>query len=591
MPSTDEFVVEAEKHPTLWIWANPLKTELLPVLPKLWDQTSQKGREALSKLLVEGPPRDMYVDDLDKERWIRIRERSKWKRIVRIREISEESLTEQMDETLHEIEEQFPDWKFTDTDRERFSVWSESSHGYSTDFTTRELLGLPDDKLIDILTDHQDNRRGLMEAWRHAVSESPSRMIEILGDVAETTDSHSDVWASALRGASDTESDAVIYVDILDLLSNRSDETLVDIIHPAARFLERIAPTAADSARAQFFHLWNRLLPLSQHKDPTERSSWVNVALNHPTGKLSEATVRLFRRDVDNGDGLQKDTRQVLEELLRLEAPFSVLTIAIIGSRLPVLYAVAPEWTETHVIPKFAWEEEQDVSLPTGAWQGYLWGGSVNPSLWSEIKPHYRDALENLDVFEDRNVRTLSELLALVSINFSEALTFEETRAGLRKVGDTGRAAVARWLRGRLDGASERAAELWREQIGPWIEAVWPPEEEYRSESETTELGLAVIAAQDAFPEAVQHVGDFLRPIEYGGRLLHPLREEEHVENHPEATLKFLDILVRDDPLRHSAKMLGESLETLAENDPELTNDPQFERLRRIAIEGGWELD
>lgn len=590
-PSVDKIVAKAEEDPVLWIWATRLKTELFPILPKLWDQSDEKGREVLSRLLVEGPPRDMFVEDLEHERWVRIREMSKWERIIRIREKSEEPLTEEMNQTLREIEVQFPDLEFTDSDKERFSVWSESSHGYSTDFTTRDLLSLPDDELIDILTGHQDNRRGLMEAWRHAVAESPNRMTGILGDVADTPDSHTDVWASALRGASDTECEVVICVDLLDLLSDRSDEILVDVIHPAARFLEQIAPTVADSARDQFFYLWNRLLPLSQHKHPTDRSSWVNVALNHPTGKLSEAIVRLFRRDVDNGEGLQRDTQKAFEKLLRLEAPFSALTIAIIGSRLPVLYAVASEWTQTHIIPKLAWEEEQDASLPTGAWQGYLWGASVNPSLWSEIKPHFLDALDNLDVFENRNIRTLSELLALVSIDFSEGLTSKETRTGLRKVKDTGRAAVAHWLQGRLKGAGERAAELWREQIGPWIETVWPPEQEYRSVSETEELGLAVIEAQEAFPEAVRHVDDFLGRIGSSGAIIFPLREKGHDGNHPEAALELLNLVVGDNLPPYSAKTLGKSLEAIGEADPKLKNDPRFERLSRIATEGGWELE
>jgi hypothetical protein len=586
-PSVNTLLAEFQKNPKLWIWCNPLKAEFYLALPDIWDECHQEAKQTLGRLLAEGPPRDMYIEGLEPDEWEYRKDRITWKRLVRIRSFSDDDLIEPARSTLEEIEGHHSDWTFEETEKERLPRWSETHWGHPTDFTTEELLDLLDEELVQVLIGHDEYRDGLMDAWRNAVSQSPARAVDVLESLDDVPDVPSDIWGEALRGISETDFDAEVHFDFLHLVGGRSDPILRAAIHPATRFAEYIAPgVEGDPVREEYFSYWDRLLPLAREKEVREDENCVRTAINHPVGKLAGGLMRRLRSDLANeSTGLSHDVRDRIVALLELDGGGEKVVTPIVCSRLSLLFSVAPDWTEQHVIPRLGWEDNESDS-PKCAWQGYLWGASIDPSLWSKIKPHYVDTLDHLDQLSEQNVRNLTELLVIAGVEFPEGFTADEAREHLRSLGDTGRTSAARWIESRLDGAGNRASTLWKEEIGPWIREVWPPENEYRSEDESIALSLAAIKSGRAFSNAVETTLDYLIPVGRIGLVVHPLLEEGLPNQEPESSLLLLSKLIGEDTRGYGR--VGSCLNQIEEAAPAITDNPEFERLKRLAIEKGW---
>lgn len=586
-PEVDKLLPEFEKNPSLWVWCNPLRAELYLALPRVWDECGREGKQALTDLLVQGPPRDMYIEGLAPEEWEYRKANAIWNRLTRLRSLADDGLTDSARATLEEIELSYPDWEFKGTEKERLPHWSETRWGYRTDYTAEELLTLPDKKLAHVLVEHRKNREGLMDAWRSVVIQSPGFALSVLGLIDNIPELPSDIWESALRGISETDFEVGTHSQFLRLVNQRPDGDLEAAINPASRFAEYIGPGVESEDRELYFSYWDRLLPLAIGEDTMENEDCVMVAINHPLGKLAGGLMKRLRADVSEGStGLGASIQERIEQLLGLSGSAERVVTAIICSRLSLLFSVAPDWTEEHVIPKLRWE---DTEIAICAWQGYLWGASVGPSLWSRIKPHYLDTLDHLDQLSDQNTRNLAQLLAIVGIEFPEGLSTAEASDCLRKLEPAGRVAVARWIESRLDGAGDRAPTLWKEEVGPWIREVWPPENQYRSSQESTALSRAVIEAGRAFPDAVEDISDYLVPVDRAGHVIHPLLEENIPQQHPESSLLLLSKIMGGDTFGY--RRIGDCLNQIQEAAPEIAEESEFRMLRTAAIERGWSVD
>jgi hypothetical protein len=530
----------------------------------------------------------MYIDGLEAQEWEYRKDRTTWKHLARIRSRSNEELIEPARSTLEEIEDRHPEWSFEGTEKERLPHWTESHWGAPTDFSTEDLIGRTDEEIARILIQHEEHREGLMDAWRNLVSQSPARAVDVLDLVSDAPDAAPDIWEGALRGMSETDFDAEVHSAFLLQIGGRPDSVLRPAIHPATRFAEYIAAGVEEAAvREEYFSFWDKLLPVASKSEVRDNDDCLHIAINHPVGKLTEGLMKRMRADLaGESTGLCNDVQTRAEALLESEERLTGTVTAIICSRLSLLHSIDPEWTESRIIPRLSWQDK-DPETALCAWQGYLWGTSIGPSLWPKIKPHYLDAVDHEELFSVQYIRSLAQLLAVVGIEFPEGLlSSNEAGDSLRALGDTGRVSVIRWVESRLDGAGDRAPTLWREKIGPWIQDVWPPENDYRTEAESVALSRAAIQSGEAFPDAVEAVIDYLIPVGRIGNVVHPLLEKGLSTREPESSLLLLSKIIGPDTV--GGRQAGSCLNQIEESAPAIANKPEFARLQRLGSEKGW---
>lgn len=86
------------------------------------------------------------------------------------------------------------------------------------------------------------------------------------------------------------------------------------------------------------------------------------------------------------------------------------------------------------------------------------------------------------------------------------------------------------------------------------------------------------MAAQDAFPEALDLLQPWLKPLNDGDYLIHQLHQTKLCSKFPQETLSFLSLLIGDQ-IQWPPFDLGQCLEAIRVAEPELINDQRFEKL------------
>ena len=90
-------------------------------------------------------------------------------------------------------------------------------------------------------------------------------------------------------------------------------------------------------------------------------------------------------------------------------------------------------------------------------------------------------------------------------------------------------------------------------------------------------FGRICIAADTAFPDALERVRPWLRRLTYPGTVVHRLLQAKTGERFPEDALEFLHLIVNDGSRPFSG--LESCLRAIQTSKPGLESDQRFERL------------
>ena len=97
------------------------------------------------------------------------------------------------------------------------------------------------------------------------------------------------------RGLRSTSGKAAIRGRLLAVFVNAPQELLKDAIHEVADLINELASEVPDALRADVLSIWDRLLPLSLKVAANLGGDRVTAAINHPTGKLTEAIFAILK--------------------------------------------------------------------------------------------------------------------------------------------------------------------------------------------------------------------------------------------------------------------------------------------------------
>ncbi len=370
------------------------------------------------------------------------------------------------------------------------------------------------------------------------------------------------------------------------ILHSLPETSVAELVDPLSSVISTIAKSAPDSLREQTIAFWDRVLPpaaaVPRHTGPQD---CLNEAINHPLGKLTEALLRILHsRTLKRNEGIATDVRQRLDTLMAMDTDQAQLARVIICSRVALLHDLDSTWAAQNVIRLFDWSNPSEASR---AWRGYLWAPWVSPGLWGDLKPHFLNTFDHLaELGEDSAVGILGAYVPAVAVQGWGELSTREAGSCLRRMGEQGREAAARWLAHKMKEADAHAAPLWGERIGPWLREAWPKEPALRSRLTSLALAQVAVASGDAFLEAVDVIKDLVGPVEMADSILEELVEKKLATLRPEAALDLAANLAGENPELWFGK-IAPLLEAVAASAPALRSDPRFVRLREIAVRLG----
>jgi hypothetical protein len=360
---------------------------------------------------------------------------------------------------------------------------------------------------------------------------------------------------------------------------------LNSIAYPVAEWLVVLGDRVFGELAPMLDRLWQPLIDaLEFHNDNRKRRvdrSWANDALNAPVGKFANvlmkdpATTRL-----QFGQGIPEAWTTKLEQLLGLPGDMHRHALVMLGSRINWMFAIAPQWTEQHLLA-MAYDEGDDGDA---LWDGILWAARApSRALYERL----RLGLFARAMFPARRRAEANVIGGFLLIGWggdaegdpSEQLV---SNAELREMLVEGDNALRGQILWHLQTWSQDAKGKWRVRLVPFLTDVWPRHRALRTPEISAHLSNLAMVSGDLFPQVVEAILPRLVPVRGGMlhvNLLNSDADDHPARRYPAAMLNLLWAILAEDtalwPLkaRELVDLLSETSETRA--------DPRLSELRR----------
>lgn len=247
--------------------------------------------------------------------------------------------------------------------------------------------------------------------------------------------------------------------------------------------------------------------------------------------------------------------------------------------RLAWLFERRPEWTSSTLLPSFDWSHPGESEV---VWEGFLFGGHFSLNLWALLRRDFLATFENLDKLGSETTRRLYQLLGRIAVHEPDWLTDDEAQRIVVRAAPIGRQQIAWVFWHSLDAAGDKAGDLWRNRIGPWLEACWQPDEALKDSDTAQNLIRAALSAGDAVPEAIDLITPRLASLDRAESTIFAVKQGKVPERFPQAAFKLLDRVVNRKQRFYKGD-LQKLLARIAKSWPEAGRDSHFTDLSDFA--------
>jgi hypothetical protein len=311
-----------------------------------------------------------------------------------------------------------------------------------------------------------------------------------------------------------------------------------------------------------------------------------NDAINAPAGRLAEILLRkVTKEDTELSGGL----RARFDKLVDAPGRAGLLARVRLAADVPFLFARAPKWTKSKLLPLFDWASPEAADI----WSARKYANAIGaPELFGLLKKPFLELFSRQDV-QSEDLRTFAEWLAAILIvnqaeNAGYPLEPTEARAALRRAGPTALTSVGHSLAVDMEGAKNKG-ERWRKVIGPVFQAIWPLDVELQTSATTFKLVQILCATGEAFPEAADMIIPFIQHDEPHGHTTVYSIAEAPAQLYKASPAKMLDLLaaIVGDAPAGSIYALGKALSRLRAIEPKLVETRKFQKLLICASQHG----
>lgn len=542
-----------------WLWSVETEREVMRLLVALAPRLDAVMLRELEQAVLAGPPRDMFKEDIEPERWTRITDREIWLRLAKVAEAGVVLGTVARDR-LDGLSAQYPEWTLAADQRDEWRKF------VATPRRRREL--------IEWLRQQPGTDHWQEDDWRQRCRDNFATTACALCALAREGVWPTDRWREALQAWSEEKLLRRAWRYMAPILATAPDEVLQTLDHGVSPWLQSIAKTF-EGHETLFFVLARRMLA-QDHQDGVDTDDPVGRAINHPVGHVTEALLRWwYRRSLEDGQGLPDDIKPIFTEFCDPRIDKFRHGRVLLAAHVIALFRVDGDWATQHLLPLFVWQRSEAEAR--AAWEGFLWSPRLYRPLMEMLKPAFLDTARHYAALGKHDGQYAS-LLTFAALDPGETFTTAELAAATRALPPDGLHDAAQALVRALEGAGEQRADYWTNRVAPYLHAIWPKTRDNVSPAIAESLGRLCVAAQDAFPEALTLLRAWLQPPAHPDYLVHRLHEAGLCGKFPEQALDFLSLVIGDQT-QWPPSDLGACLDAMRIAAPELEADPLFERL------------
>lgn len=567
-----------------WLWSTDTRREVYRLLVLQGQHLSGVAQQNLEATILAGPPRKMYRDDLEEDRWQDLVARTIWLHLAKL-ETSGLILGATAEACFVEISTSHPEWQLATNESDEFSHWmSGTGDPDYEDSRDVDIAPRKRSELKQWLTKPMTKRRPFYEdTWRDVCRTRFFHSLFALGDLAQDDVWPAGRWREALQAWAEEGMVLRSWRYAAPLVRNMPDAVLLEIIHSVSWWMEA-ASKSINVHESILFNLCRRVLDLpidagtgmTRNEAPIDQP--VTEAINHPVGHATHALINLwFKQNPSDNALLPTDFHSMFSTLCDVQVDRFRHGRVLMSSRLIAFFRVDRPWTEQHLLPLFDWSNPVEAKA---AWEGFLWSPRLYQPLLTAFKSQLLDSANHYaDLGEHR--QQFATFLTYVALGPTEGYTIEEFRTAIAALPKEGLEESAQALSQALEGSAEQREDYWKNRAQPFWQQIWPKSRGMVTQRIAESLTRMVIAARGEFPAALAAVQDWLLPIEHPHYIVNLLQESGMCSRYPTDALSLLNEVIDDQPWAPGE--LGQCLDQIVQTAPNLAHDARYLRLREYA--------
>jgi hypothetical protein len=554
--------------------------EIIRLIRARWKEFPKPKQNVILRRFRDGPPHSIFREGADIHRAV---DHSRF-------EILSSMLRDGFDigkagkRLLAEITTRYPQWRPKPPEQVGFHTWNESG--------PREVAGEVDklrnvvDRQLVAKAKETAGKADFMDGdiWQGLCLADPDRALRGLDAAAADGDWTVGFWEKLLWSLT-AYGDPNTETRIAQLLLQWPAETFSKLSAASSSWLHNRVKTLPDDL---LWPLWDKIADAVVIETPESESLRMREpftdAINAPAGRLAEILLRkVTKEDTELSGGL----RARFDKLVDASGRPGLLARVRLAADVPFLFARAPKWTKSRLLPLFEWKSPEAADV----WSARKYSNAIGtPELFGLIKKPFLEVFSRQDV-QPEDLRTFADwLVAILIVNQAQNAGYPleptEARAAMRRAGPTALSSVGHTLAVDMERAKPKdKANRWRKVIGPVFQAIWPLDVELQTSATTFQLVLLLQATGDAFPEAAAVIIPFIRPDEPHGHTTVSSIAEAPAELYKASPTKMLDLLtaIVGNAPPGSVYALSKALSRLRAIEPQLADTRKFQRLLNCA--------
>ena len=566
-----------------WLWSIDTRREVLRLLVLQGRHLTGAERQYLEAAILSGPPRGMYRDDLEAERWQDLVARSVWLHLAKLN-TSGLVLGASAAARLAEISTAYPQWQLATNERDEFSHWmSGTGDPDYEDSRDVDIAPRKRQELVQWLKKPIPRQRPFYEdTWREVCRKHMLNSLCALSDLAGKGVWPAERWREALKAWSGERIVRRSWGYAAPLVQTMPDAVLQEIDRAVTWWMEA-ASKAISRHEEIMLDLCRRVLALPLEagsgsriiRDGVETYDPVGSAINHPIGHTTQVLINLwFKQNPNDNDLLPENLKSIFTGLCNVCVERFRHARVLMSSRLIAFFRVDRPWTEQHLLPLFGWSNPVEAKA---VWEGFLCSPRLYQPLLIAFKPQFLDSANHYaDLGEHR--QQFATFLTYAALGPTEGYTVEEFRSAIGALPQEGLEESAQALSLALEGAANQREEFWKNRVQPFWQQIWPKSRDLVTQRIAASLARLVIAAGNEFPAAWTAVQDWMRPIEHPYDIVLSLKESELCKKFPAQVLLLLSAIIADQPWL--LEELQQCLDAIVRIAPHLKQDDAYLKLR-----------
>ena len=551
-----------------WVWSIETGRESFRLMSFLASVLPNHDLATLEQLVLAGPPREMFRDELTDAEFQRVVDREVWLRLMKLSAAGGE-LSPTASERLNLLSSRYPVWELAEDERDEFAFWMGSS-----DEKPAGVVVTPRRRqdLVRWLRDNPTSQYGRDDDWADRCKRDFATTASALMELARAGEWPVDRWRSALQAWADEKLSYLAWRRMGKVIGAMPTASLQPLAHTLSWWLQAVGRRVIQPN--EFFALLSRVLAACREEEVREPEAIVGRAINNPVGQVIEAATKWwYRQSLQDNQRLQEPVRALFSTVCSREFPIFQYGRVLLAHHLIALFRVDPDWTRENMFPFFSWR-----ASPADArvvWQGFLWAPRLYAPLIDALQD---DLLETADHYEELGKfdSQYADLLTFAALEGVQATTPRQFAKATSSLPQQGLAKVAETVARALDGAGDQKSEYWRNRVVPYLRLIWP-KAAVPSKSISSAFAKVCINAGLEFQAAVTFLSPWLIPTD-DDLVVHRLTETDLPTQFPETSLDFLGMVV-DEKDWMPPRELKDCLDTIAAARPELQAHPTFQRL------------